>query len=100
MVIIFSCSHIYKYTDDFLFWTDVGKPDAHLFISYGEDFPSTDITQSERGGTPSGIPTVQKIEPSGFVLLSSNTTITARVWWLDKNRQYEIQNTYKKHHYN
>ena len=94
-IVIFSCNHIYKYTNNFLFWTDVGKPDAHLFISYGEDFPSTDITQSERGGTPSGIPTVQKIEPNGFVLLSSNTTLTARVWLLYKNRQYEIQNRYK-----
>ena len=54
---------------------DVGKPDAHLLVSFGEDFPN----HGHRGTGPAAIQLVRKMDPSGHVILASNTTLKTTV---------------------
>ena len=58
---------------------DVGKPDAHLLVSFGEDFPSIAGNHGHRGTGPAAIQLVRKMDPSGHVILASNTTLKTTV---------------------
>ena len=49
-------------------------------VSSGEEFPSGNRNHSSRGGAPSAIQLIQKMEPSGYLTLASNTTITTTVY--------------------
>ena len=59
---------------------DVGKPDAHLLVSFGEDFPSITGNHGQREAGPAAIQIVRKMDPSGHLTLASNTTLKTTVW--------------------
>ena len=62
------------------FWNiDIGKPDAHLRVSFGEEFSSNNGNHSYRGGGPSAIELVRKMVPHGSITLASNTTLRITV---------------------
>jgi len=53
----------------------IGIPDAQLLVSSGEEFPSGHRNDGSRGGAPAAIQLIQKMEPSGYLTLASNSTL-------------------------
>ena len=57
----------------------IGIPDAQLLVSSGEEFPSGNSNDGSRGGAPAAIQLIQKMEPSGYLTLASNSTLVSTV---------------------
>ena len=64
----------------------IEKPDAHLLLSFGEDFPSPRGNRTHYSGISQAIQLVRFIVPSGFVTLASNTTLQTKVRKFQKRR--------------